>query len=259
MGAKWSTVSTVTYADGSPSDDGSQTTANKVRFATIKTDLTDPLKTATDSIIAKLDERFDETTTAISTNYTTVASDHAKILEVTAGTITLLAASSAGTGYRVGVYGSGAAITVQRSGGDTINGSTSKTVKSGTVAWFTVNAAGNGYIADGVAVSLVATGTYTGDGSTSLAITGLGFAPKYVKVTVRRTGDGAATGIFETWDTVNDNNASGGGLEHITAGTHTFQTGYFRSLDSDGFTVGDSGNDNDPNASGVQYDWIAWG
>ena len=154
MGAKWSTVSTSTYADGSPSDDGSATEANRVKFATIKTDLTDPLDTAIDSIVAKLDERFDETTTAVSTNYTTVASDHATIIEITSGAITLLAAATAGAGYRVGVYASGGFRTVSRSASDTINGLTSFIIPTNTVRWFTVNAAGTGYIADGKSACL---------------------------------------------------------------------------------------------------------
>lgn len=154
MGAKWSTVSTSTYADGSPSDDGSATEANRVKYATIKTDLTDPLDTAIDLIVAKLDERFDETTTAVSTNYTTVASDHATIIEITSGAVTLLAASSGGAGYRVGVYASGDYRTVNRSASDTINGLTSFIVPVNTVRWFTVNAAGDGYIADGKSACL---------------------------------------------------------------------------------------------------------
>lgn len=147
MGKKWTTVSTSTYADGSPSDDGSATEANRVKFATIRTDLTDPLDTAIDSIVANLDELFDESATSISTDYTTVASDHAHILEVDAAkTITLLAASTAGAGYRVGVCASGATVTVARSGSDTINGATSVTVPDGSIYIFTVNAAGDGYV-----------------------------------------------------------------------------------------------------------------
>lgn len=108
-------------------------------------------------------------------------------------------------------------------------------------------------------VPKMATGSYTGDGSTGLAVTGLGFAPRYLKITTRRTGDGAATDIIETWSTVLDNNVNGGSLEILTAGTTTFQTGKIKSFDSDGFTVGDSGADESPNSSGVVYDWVAWG
>lgn len=151
MGAKWSTVSTATYADGSPSDDGSATEANRIKFTTIRTDLTDPLDTAIDAIVANLDELFDESTTPTATNYTTVASDHTHILEVTsAKTITLLAASTAGASYRVGVYASGADVTVARSGADTINGATSLIVSAGKLRWFTVNGAGDGYITDDI-------------------------------------------------------------------------------------------------------------
>ena len=44
-----------------------------------------------------------------------------------------------------------------------------------------------------------ASGTYTGDGSTSQAITGVGFAPKYVKIVNRETVNASTVGVFETW------------------------------------------------------------
>ena len=46
MGTKWSTVSVSGYNSSPPSDDGSTTTANEVKWSTIKTKLPDPLKTA---------------------------------------------------------------------------------------------------------------------------------------------------------------------------------------------------------------------
>lgn len=148
MGNKWSTVSVSGYGASNPSDDGAATEANKVKYSTITTNLTDPLKTSVESIVTNLDELFTETTTAVSTSYTTVASDHATWLEVTGTTtVTLLAASTAGAGYRVGVKNAGAGVvTVARSGSDTIDGATSIAVDAGDSAGLIVNAAGNGYI-----------------------------------------------------------------------------------------------------------------
>ena len=150
MGTKWSTVSTSTYADNSPTDDGAATEANRIKYATIRSDLTDPLDTAIDQIVSNLDALFDEGTVAKSGPYTTVASDHKKLLEVTgAQTITLLAAATAGAGYRVAIKSDASStVTVSRSGTDTIDGQTSVSLGADSFAIFIVNAAGNGYISD---------------------------------------------------------------------------------------------------------------
>lgn len=146
MGTKWATVSTATYADGSPSDDGSATAANKVKYATIKTDLTDPLDTAIDSIVSNLDNYFDHANVTVSTNYTVLADDLERIIEVTGGkTITLLAAATAGVGYRVGVRSmDGNDVTIS----GTVNGVSGFTLPRYRMHWFYVNAAADGYICD---------------------------------------------------------------------------------------------------------------
>lgn len=173
MGAKWSTVSMPTYAANSPSDDGAATAGNIIKYATILTDLTNPLEGGITSVIDKLDELFTEATTPISTSRATVASDHATILETTNGIISLLAAATAGAGYRVGVYASGANITVQRSSTDTINGATSVIVPDKGLMWFTVNAAGDGYLVtgDNPGMHKIARGTLSS--AATLDITGL--------------------------------------------------------------------------------------
>lgn len=148
MGKRWATVATTTYADGSPADDGSVTTANQVKYATIKTDLTDPLDTAIDSIVANLDGLFADGAVAISSAYPTTATDHAKVLEVTGTTtITLIAAATGGAGYRVGVKNAGSGVvTVDGNGAETIDGVASVTVPVGDTSMFLVNAAGTGWI-----------------------------------------------------------------------------------------------------------------
>lgn len=171
MGRKWQTVSTATYADGSPTDDGAATEANRVKYTTIRTDLTDPLDAAIDSIVSNLDELFDESTVAVSTNTTTVASDHSKIFEVTgAKTITLVAALA---GYRVGVKSAaGDIITVDTSGAETIDGETSATVPANGLTWFYANAAADGYTHNPDYRPVLGT-ELSASGNTSLEFTGI--------------------------------------------------------------------------------------
>jgi len=108
-------------------------------------------------------------------------------------------------------------------------------------------------------VPKMATGSYTGDGATSKAITGLGFQPRYVKIMFRRTVDGGTVIVHEAWDTVLDDNVNGGAIQYASAGSISFETDAIISFDADGFTVDDAGVDNSPNANGQGYNWIALG
>jgi len=111
-----------------------------------------------------------------------------------------------------------------------------------------------------IPVHKIKTGTYTGDGTTSQAITGIGFPPKVVYI-FRDFGDVDA-GIayhIRTTDFPADR------------AQVLFQTGYggtaaaywvadrLISLDSDGFTVDDGGADYDPNKNGQSYIYVALG
>jgi hypothetical protein len=58
MAIDWSTVSISGYGSSSPSDDGSATEANRVKYSTIKTDLTNPLNTALSTALTQLDAAF---------------------------------------------------------------------------------------------------------------------------------------------------------------------------------------------------------
>ena len=58
MGTKYSTVTISGYNSSAPSDDGSTTEANKVKWSTIKTKLNDPVKTRTDSMDTALIAAF---------------------------------------------------------------------------------------------------------------------------------------------------------------------------------------------------------
>lgn len=104
----------------------------------------------------------------------------------------------------------------------------------------------------------MATGTYTGDGTTSQAITGVGFQPKYLRIWPRVTSDGTALGILETTNTIMDDHGSGGAILYGSA-SNTFEANKIISLDADGFTVDDDGVDASPNASGATYNYLAMG
>jgi hypothetical protein len=101
------------------------------------------------------------------------------------------------------------------------------------------------------------TGTYTGDGATSLAVTGVGFKPRYVRVWQRSTSDGTSITINETTDTIIDDNGSGMSAQIVSAATVEANT--IISLDSDGFTVDDAGADAHPNTNGQVYNYLAIG
>jgi len=98
-------------------------------------------------------------------------------------------------------------------------------------------------------------GTYTGNGATSLAITGVGFSPKYVRIWERATSDGTGVYVGETNTAIIDDNAAGGA---VVAGT-TFRDNEIISLDTDGFTVDDDGADAHPNKNSSVYSYMALG
>ncbi len=111
-------------------------------------------------------------------------------------------------------------------------------------------------------LSLVDTGTYTGDGATSQGITGVGFLPKFVKIW---TDLGTTEGYFNMHEKVDQ--AWGDytfvhSLEDVTPSHRAFNE-RIKTLDDDGFTVSDdssyAGGDNDPNMGGRVYDYLALG
>lgn len=94
-------------------------------------------------------------------------------------------------------------------------------------------------------------GIYTGNGAATLAVTGIGFAPKLLIIYRQATGgsqgmktgsDGLSTKIWET------------------SGVGYYAVDQIISLDSNGFTVGDgTGTANHFNVSSAVYTYIALG
>lgn len=117
-------VSVTGYNSNPPSDDGAQTANNQVRWATQKTKLGDPLKSAIEDIntnvYAAFAKRFLSSKTSLSADYTPVSADYGKMLAVSGTrTITLTNSSTLGEGWHVTVLNVGSGI-VTLSG--TING-----------------------------------------------------------------------------------------------------------------------------------------
>ena len=101
-------------------------------------------------------------------------------------------------------------------------------------------------------------GTYTGDGTTGNTITGVGFTPKFLILTAVKAG-GAASYFYLTSDELLADDANGGAILSDNGGAVTYYARYVKSFNADGFTVDDAGTNADPNASAVNYHYIAWG
>jgi hypothetical protein len=99
----------------------------------------------------------------------------------------------------------------------------------------------------------IKTGTYTGDGTTAQAITGVGFRPKCLIITAHPTSETATWSFFKL--------DVGWGEYSIYHDEDDFDIIDDRvtSLGADGFTVDDEGGDNVPNSNGGVYDYVAWG
>jgi hypothetical protein len=102
----------------------------------------------------------------------------------------------------------------------------------------------------------VKAGTYTGDGTESQGITGIGFAPKFVKVWEHKTSAQTIIAFQKASDfytQFSEKTSTGAGTEHYIIANALI------SLDSDGFTVDDNAVDADPNTDSEVYDYIAIG
>ena len=102
----------------------------------------------------------------------------------------------------------------------------------------------------------IKTGTYTGNGTASQGITGVGFQPLYLVIWVRQTVDGVSVGRWETTTQIVTDNVNGGA---IFVDTTRFLTREIISLDADGFTVDDDDADSNPNEDGTVYNYMAIG
>lgn len=160
MGTKYSSQSASGYNSSPPSDDGSTAATNRVSWATIKTKITDPIKTLADAINTALTTVFDTSARAITASDSAVAGDHDRVIQVNTASVsvTLADAATMAAGYMVGVHNnsSGNISVVRATGADTINGATKNIVlPAGQRANFRVNAAANGYLLENATGGLI--------------------------------------------------------------------------------------------------------
>ena len=104
----------------------------------------------------------------------------------------------------------------------------------------------------------ISTGTYSGDGTTSRSIIGVGFLPKYVKIWERTTTNNAQVDAYETTNTIISDSGSGGAI-YTDNNEQRFRVDRIVSLDVDGFTVSDGGTNSHPNQNTQVYNYMAIG
>ncbi len=169
------------YNANPPADDGSAVASNQVLWATIKTKLPDPLKTAIEAVNANNVTAFGKLMGGVSplstgVSYAVLAADQGKPIRATASgiTITFPDATSVGAPFVFSVLNSSSGnITLAGASAQTINGSTSITMAAGDgytaftdgSNWFVLGrktgVLGRGYI-DGCTIAN-ATGDATND------------------------------------------------------------------------------------------------
>jgi hypothetical protein len=152
LGAKYSSVSTSGYNASPPSDDGTQSAANLITWAGIKTKLADVLKTFGEAINTALVATLNLSARAVSSNDPAVAGDHWRTIEISGGaTFTLLDAATAAAGYVVTICNVGTSNSkiTRTTAGDFINGvAQDLLLPPGCAVTLKVNASANGYITD---------------------------------------------------------------------------------------------------------------
>lgn len=161
----------------------------------------------------------------------------------------------------------GAAVWTETTGGGGGNSFTTINCSSGSdpiadSSTDTLNlTAGNGMVVTGDSSTDTVTfstkfanGTYTGNGGTTQAITGVGFQPKFIYISHRSDGE-----LSPFWKT----GQSGTKSMYLIAGNQQYEDDMIISNDSDGFTVGDgtgtSIGANVLNVTSRVYEYVAWG
>lgn len=144
MGNPYTSQSISGYNSSPPSDDGAETAANVIKWATHKNKLADPIKTLAEAINSQCASAFGKvfgnTISEHSSGYSIVAGDIGKVLVATASmTFTLPAAATAGDGFPIAIINGTTGDTVSVGGfsSETINGLTSFILPPGAAAIIT--------------------------------------------------------------------------------------------------------------------------
>lgn len=117
---------------------------------------------------------------------------------------------------------------------------------------------------DGLSNAHMATGSYTGDGTTSQQISGIGAGLRVRHIEIIRravvAADFDAQFYVLTNTSIIDNNANGMCVSHENGvGVMSYDLDRIISLDTDSFTIDDRALDENPNSNGVVYDFTLWG
>lgn len=115
MANYYTSQSIANYDDNPPPDDGTESEANRTKYATVKDELADPIKTLTEAIDAEIGNMegrlFLNGSTTQSTTYTLQASDLGKVvLASNTITITALGAATSADGYIVCIKNAGTGV-----------------------------------------------------------------------------------------------------------------------------------------------------
>jgi phosphotransferase system IIB component len=154
MGSKYSSLSASGFNSSPPADDASQTAANLVTWAGVKTKLADPVKNLADAVNTALVTAFDYSVRQITSGDSIAASDHMKTVEIAptvsaSVSVTLADAATMTSNFIVRIRNSStiAQSITRATGADTIDGVAgviSIPAKSSVILG--TNAAADGYL-----------------------------------------------------------------------------------------------------------------
>lgn len=114
-----------------------------------------------------------------------------------------------------------------------------------------------------VGAALIETGTYTGDGETSKAVSlsDASLVIKYIRIWERTEANATDIAVYESSDTIVDDNASGLAIEFVGTGPTgpTSRINAIIAVGTGSFTVDDAGTDNHPNKNSQVYNYVVMG
>lgn len=251
MGTKYSSVSISGYNTSPPSDDGTVTDANKVKWSYIKTKIGDPVKTAIESIntaflnsVGSVASRSSNTQLA-SSNYDDV------ILTTSTFSQTFAGASTLGASWKCYIANVGTGVvTLTPNGSETINGASILKLHAGMGGMVISDGSNLNFISGKptAAHKLVTTTRDNTVANGTQAVTGVGFKPRAVILFSSVSGtsamsvgmsDGSGSQcMFDNYQNAANSYAVDSQYS-VTAltGSSVLNQASVSSLDSDGFTL----------------------
>lgn len=149
MAAPYTEPSISGYNSNPPSDDGAQTEANRVKWATITGKLSGPLKTYADAINSAITSAFGKSpggagVTSTGISYTVQSSDQGKTVVATAAGITITTPDATSVESPFGfhlVNTSSGTVTLDGSGSQTVDGNTTISIPTTRGMWIETDGA----------------------------------------------------------------------------------------------------------------------